>query len=56
MRQTQEKLEQFVIDVILDRRNGVRASVLRVFLVLISKAYGGRGQLAPLPLPQPRSP
>ncbi len=40
MRQTQEKLEQFVIDVILDRRNGVRASVLRVFLVLISKAYG----------------
>ncbi|MEQ1843879.1 MAG: tetraacyldisaccharide 4'-kinase, partial [Verrucomicrobiales bacterium] len=39
MRETQEKLEQFVIDVILDRRQGVRAFLMRGFLVCVSKVY-----------------
>lgn len=41
MRQASEKLEQFAVDVILDRRNGVRASMLRVFLGGFSKLYEG---------------
>ncbi len=41
MRQTTEKLEQFAIDVILDRRKGVRAAILRTFLASMSGLYGG---------------
>ena len=41
MGQTTEKLEQFAIDVILDRRKGVRASMLRGFLASMSKLYVG---------------
>ena len=41
MGQTSEKLEQFAIDVILDRRKGVRASALRGFLGSMSHLYTG---------------
>ncbi|MGB0155308.1 MAG: tetraacyldisaccharide 4'-kinase [Verrucomicrobiales bacterium] len=41
MGQTSEKLEQFAIDVILDRRKGVRASILRGFLGSMSHLYTG---------------
>ena len=41
MRQTREQLEQFVVDVILDRRQGIRASLLRVLLWTLSHVYGG---------------
>ncbi len=41
MRQTREQLEQFVVDVILDRRQGIRASLLRVLLGTLSHVYGG---------------
>ena len=41
MGQTSEKLEQFAIDVILDRRKGVRASMLRGFLGSMSHLYTG---------------
>jgi len=41
MRQLREHLEQFAVDVILDRRPGVRASVLRGFLAGFSKLYEG---------------
>ncbi|MDF1815182.1 MAG: tetraacyldisaccharide 4'-kinase [Verrucomicrobiales bacterium] len=40
MRQTLEKFEQFTIDVILDKRSGVRAGMFRVFLSSLSKLYG----------------
>lgn len=40
MRQSLEKLEQFTIDVILDRRTGVRAGMFRVFLTSLSGLYG----------------
>lgn len=40
MRQTLEQLEQFTIDVILDRKTGVKASIFRVFLASLSKLYG----------------
>lgn len=39
MPQTREKLEQFAVDVILDRRQGMRASMLRGFLGSLSKLY-----------------
>ncbi len=39
MSQTREKLEQFAVDVILDRRQGVRASMLRGVLGGLSKLY-----------------
>lgn len=39
MSQTREKLEQFAVDVILDRRKGVRASILRGALGGLSKLY-----------------
>ena len=39
MSQTREKLEQFAVDVILDRRKGMRASVLRALLGSLSKVY-----------------
>ncbi|MAS95512.1 MAG: tetraacyldisaccharide 4'-kinase [Verrucomicrobiales bacterium] len=41
MGQTTEKLEQFVVDVILDRRQGIRASMLRGFLGTMAHLYGG---------------
>lgn len=41
MGQTTEKLEQFVVDVILDRRHGIRASMLRGFLGAMAHLYGG---------------
>ena len=41
MGQTSEKLEQFAIDVILDRRKGVRASMWRGFLGSMSHLYTG---------------
>ena len=41
MGQTSEKLEQFAIDIILDRRKGVRASILRGFLGSMSHLYTG---------------
>lgn len=41
MRRELEKLEQFAVDVILERRNGVRASVLRGFLSTMSHLYEG---------------
>ena len=40
MRQTLEKLEQFTIDVILDRRSGVKAGAFKGFLASLSKLYG----------------
>src|SRR5436305_6865033 len=39
MGQRIENLEQFAIDVILERRHGVRASVLRVILYVLSLVY-----------------
>ena len=39
MRQSIERLEQFTVDVILDRRKGVRAGLFRVFLGGLSKIY-----------------
>lgn len=39
MSHSREKLEQFVVDVILGRRRGTRASILRVFLSGLSKIY-----------------
>ncbi len=41
MRQSLEKLEQFVIDVILDRRNGTRATILRGVLGSLSIVFKG---------------
>ena len=41
MPQTQEHLEQFFIDVILERRHGFRASLLRSILGGLSKIYEG---------------
>jgi len=41
MRPAREKLEQFAIDVILDRRQGVRAGMFRGFLGSMSKLYEG---------------
>jgi tetraacyldisaccharide 4'-kinase len=41
MKQTLEKLEQFFIEVILDRRQGKRAAVTRVFLGGLSHIYSG---------------
>jgi len=41
MRRSLEKLEQFVIDVILDRRNGARATVLRGLLGSLSVVFKG---------------
>ena len=41
MRQSLEKLEQFTIDVILDRRTGMRAGTFRIFLAGLSRIYGG---------------
>lgn len=41
MPHTQEQLEQFVVDVILERRNGFRASLLRSVLGGLSKIYEG---------------
>lgn len=40
MRETLEKFEQFTIDVILDKRSGVRAGAFKVFLASLSKLYG----------------
>ncbi len=40
MSQAREKLEQFAVDVILDRRKGIRASMLRGVLGGLSKVYG----------------
>ena len=40
MPQTREKLEQFVVDVILDKRSGARAAILRAFLGSMSGLYG----------------
>ena len=45
MGQRLENLEQFAIDVILERRQGVRATVLRGFLYILSLAYGRLVQL-----------
>ncbi len=39
MRQTLEHLEQFAVDVIFDRRSGVRASLFKAFLASLSKLY-----------------
>src|ERR1700746_3788688 len=39
MGQRLENLEQFAIDVILERRHGVRAGILRGFLYLLSLVY-----------------
>ena len=39
MSQAREKLEQFAVDVILDRRKGMRASVLRGILGGLSRVY-----------------
>src|SRR5205823_3290324 len=39
MSRSLENLEQFAIDVILERRGGVRAAVLRSFLYLLSLIY-----------------
>jgi tetraacyldisaccharide 4'-kinase len=39
MSQTREKLEQFAVDVILDRRQGFRAALLRSFLGGLSRVY-----------------
>ena len=41
MRSTREKLEQFAVDVILDRRQGLRAGLLRSLLGVLSHVYGG---------------
>src|SRR3954453_7102623 len=39
MSQRSESLEQFAIDVILERRHGMRASLLRCFLYALSGIY-----------------
>src|SRR6476659_11467351 len=39
MSRSLENLEQFAIDVILERRAGVRAAILRSFLYLLSLIY-----------------
>ena len=39
MSRSLENLEQFAIDVILERRGGVRAALLRSFLYLLSLIY-----------------
>ena len=39
MSRSLENLEQFAIDVILERRAGVRAALLRSFLYLLSLIY-----------------
>src|SRR5436305_15322836 len=39
MGQRIENLEQFAIDVILERRHGVRAGILRVILYMLSLVY-----------------
>ncbi|MEO0416202.1 MAG: tetraacyldisaccharide 4'-kinase [Verrucomicrobiota bacterium] len=39
MRAQLERLEQFVVDVILDKRNGFRAGVFKAFLASLSKLY-----------------
>ena len=39
MSQTRERIEQFAVDVILDRRQGFRASLLRGVLGALSKVY-----------------
>jgi tetraacyldisaccharide 4'-kinase len=39
VKETLEQLEQFAIDVVLDRRRGKRAAVLRFVLVLLSHVY-----------------
>ncbi len=41
MKERLEELEQFAIDVILDRRKGLKASLLRVFLLGLSIIYRG---------------
>lgn len=41
MRRWLEGLEQFAIDVILERRYGKRAALLRVFLLLLSQVFRG---------------
>src|SRR3954452_22501720 len=45
MGQRLENLEQFAIEVILGRRHGVRATVLRGILYLLSLVYERLGQL-----------
>src|ERR1700704_2049614 len=45
MGQRLENLEQFAIDVILERRHGVRANILRGLLFLLSLVYGRIVQL-----------
>ncbi|MDQ6861829.1 MAG: tetraacyldisaccharide 4'-kinase, partial [Verrucomicrobiota bacterium] len=45
MSQRTESLEQFAIDVILERRHGFRASLLRAFLYALSFIYEGAVQL-----------
>src|SRR4026207_591406 len=44
MSRSLENLEQFAIDVILERRGGVRAALLRSFLYLLSLIYERLGQ------------
>lgn len=39
MRAVFDRLEQFAVDVILERRYGKRAAILRVFLLLLSQLY-----------------
>jgi tetraacyldisaccharide 4'-kinase len=41
MRRLLDRLEQFAVDVILGRRSGKRAGLLRVFLLLLSHPYRG---------------
>ena len=41
MKESLESLEQFAIEVILNRRKGIRASTLRFILAGFSKLYGG---------------
>ncbi|MFT5469639.1 MAG: tetraacyldisaccharide 4'-kinase [Verrucomicrobiales bacterium] len=41
MKETLENLEQFAIDVVLDRRKGKRAAMLRVMLKMLSHVYKG---------------
>ena len=39
MRHSLEKLEQFTIDVILDKRSGMRAAAFKGFLAALSRVY-----------------
>ncbi|MEM9479089.1 MAG: tetraacyldisaccharide 4'-kinase, partial [Verrucomicrobiota bacterium] len=41
MKERLEELEQFAIEVILNRRKGVKAGMLRTFLRGLSFLYGG---------------